>query len=68
MRRLWITILGEEDIGLDADFFDLGGNSLTAVELMTEVRAEFGVELRTVVLFEHSTLATLAAQIDRRVA
>jgi phthiocerol/phenolphthiocerol synthesis type-I polyketide synthase E len=68
LRRLWISILGEEEIAPDADFFELGGNSLTAVELMTEVRAEFGVELRTVVLFEHSTLAALAAQIDRRVA
>jgi acyl carrier protein len=38
------------------------------VELMAEVRSEFGVELRTIVLFEHPTLDALAAQIDRRVA
>ena len=68
LRQLWLAVLGEQEIGPDTDFFDLGGNSLTAVELMAEVRTEFGVELRTIVLFEHPTLAALAAQIDRRVA
>ena len=66
LRELWIAVLGGDDIGSDADFFDLGGNSLTAVELMSKVRAEFRVEVGVVVLFDHSTLAELAAQIDRR--
>lgn len=67
LRQLWIAVLGEDDIGPDADFFDLGGNSLTAVELMSKVRAEFRVEVGVVVLFDHSTLAELAHQIDRRI-
>ena len=46
LRQIWLGVLGEHEIGPDTDFFDLGGNSLTAVELMAEVRAEFGVELR----------------------
>ena len=53
-------MLGEQEIGPDTDFFDLGGNSLTAVELMAAVRTEFDVELRTIVLFEHPTLDALA--------
>ncbi|HEX8768224.1 MAG TPA: phosphopantetheine-binding protein, partial [Jatrophihabitans sp.] len=61
------AVLGTEDIGQDADFFDLGGNSLTAVELMSKVRTEFRVQLGVVTLFEHSTLNGLADQIDRRV-
>jgi acyl transferase domain-containing protein len=67
LRRLWTEVLVEDDIAQDADFFDLGGNSLTAVELMAKVRAEFGVELGVVTLFDHPTLAALAGQIDRRV-
>jgi acyl transferase domain-containing protein/acyl carrier protein len=68
LRQLWLGVLGEHEIGPETDFFDLGGNSLTAVELMAAVRSEFDVELRTIVLFEHPTLDALAAQIDRRVA
>jgi acyl carrier protein len=67
LRQLWIAVLGENDIGPDADFFDLGGNSLTAVELMSKVRAEFRAEVGVVVLFDHSTLEALAYQIDRRI-
>ena len=67
LRRLWIGILGIDDVAQDTDFFDLGGNSLTAVELMAKVRAEFAVELGVVTLFDHPTLDALAAQIDRRI-
>lgn len=67
LRRLWIEILDEEDIAPDADFFDLGGNSFTAMDLMAKVRAEFGVELGIVALFANSRLDALAAQINRQV-
>ncbi|MFL6163723.1 MAG: type I polyketide synthase [Jatrophihabitantaceae bacterium] len=67
LRQLWTAVLGEGDnIAGDADFFDLGGNSLTAVELMSKVRAEFSVELGVLMLFDHSTLDALADQIDRQ--
>jgi acyl transferase domain-containing protein/acyl carrier protein len=68
LAALWTALLGRAEIGHDADFFDLGGNSLTAVELMTRVRGEFGVDLGIVVLFDHPTLEALADQIDRREA
>jgi acyl transferase domain-containing protein len=67
LRQLWSAVLGEDDISQDADFFDLGGNSLSAVKLISNVRAEFGIELSVVTLFEHSTLDALAGQIDRRI-
>lgn len=68
LRGLWSALLGRPEIADDADFFDLGGNSLTAVELMAEVHGEFGVDLGLVTLFDHPTLDALAAQIDRRKA
>jgi len=66
LRRLWTEVLVEDDIAEDADFFDLGGNSLTAMDLMAKVRAEFDVDLGVVTLFDHSTLDALAGQIERR--
>jgi acyl transferase domain-containing protein len=64
LRRLWSTALGEDDIAPSADFFELGGNSLTAVELMVKVAGEFHVEVELVVLFEHPTLEGFAKQLD----
>ncbi|HEX4727266.1 MAG TPA: SDR family NAD(P)-dependent oxidoreductase, partial [Jatrophihabitans sp.] len=66
LRALWRGLLGPIDIPSDADFFDLGGNSLSAVELMTRVRAEFGVEIGIVALFDHPTLDALAEQVEQR--
>lgn len=68
LRELWTALLGRTGIGPDADFFDLGGNSLTAVELMSRVRGAFGIDLGLVTLFDHPTLQELAEQIDRREA
>ena len=66
LRVLWAGLLGPIDIPHDADFFDLGGNSLSAVELMTRVRAEFGVDIGIVALFDNPTLDDLTEQIDKR--
>lgn len=68
LRRLWAGVLVEDDIAPDADFFDLGGNSLTAVDLMAKVRAEFGVDLGVATLFDYPTPDALAGLIDRRVS
>lgn len=68
LRVLWTAVLGRDDIESDSDFFDLGGDSLTGVELMSKVRTEFGVELDIFALFDHSTLHALGDQIERRAA
>lgn len=48
------------DLGVDDDFFDMGGTSLRAVEIFDQVRARFGAELPISVLFEHRTVERLA--------
>ena len=64
LRLLWAELLGHPDVGPDADFFDLGGNSLTALELMSRVRRELGVTLGVEALFDEPTPAGLAGRID----
>ena len=66
VRQLWSRTLGLADIGLDDDFFDLGGNSLSAVELMSRVRDTFGVELSIGVFFDAPTLGQLCAVLEQR--
>ncbi|HEX6869720.1 MAG TPA: beta-ketoacyl synthase N-terminal-like domain-containing protein [Micromonosporaceae bacterium] len=65
LHQLWLASLGVDTIGLDDDFFDLGGNSLSAVELMSRIRDEFGVELSIGLLFDAPTLRQLAKVIEQ---
>jgi thioester reductase-like protein len=43
MSHLWSRMLGTGRIGLDDDFFELGGNSLLAAEMLAHARAMFGI-------------------------
>ncbi|MEU5984938.1 SDR family NAD(P)-dependent oxidoreductase [Streptomyces sp. NPDC047434] len=63
IRTFWSQALGIPDIDEDADFFELGGNSLTAIELMGRIHDRFGVELSVALLFECPTVALLAGAV-----
>ncbi|MER7455825.1 type I polyketide synthase [Micromonospora sp. NPDC126480] len=67
LRVLWTETLGIDDIAVDDDFFELGGNSLSAVELMSRVRDVFGVELNIGLLFDAPTLEQLTVLLRRQV-
>jgi amino acid adenylation domain-containing protein len=58
-------VLKCESIGVHDDFFARGGNSLTAIQLISRLRSEFEVEVPLVELFNNPTMAHLAAAIMR---
>ncbi len=64
LAELWSDLLGVEHIGIDDDFFQLGGHSLLVAKLAARVRQVFGVELSMVEVFHKPTVAALAAAID----
>ncbi|MAI25840.1 MAG: hypothetical protein CMN75_07380 [Spirochaeta sp.] len=57
-------LLQVENVGVDEDFFDLGGDSLSALTLTQWIQEEFGIEMRPVVLFEAASVEALASLIE----
>jgi hypothetical protein len=57
-------VIGRSDIGVDDDFFLVGGHSLLGTQVVVRARDAFGVELTLFHLFEGRTVATLATIIE----
>ncbi|MGR9556472.1 amino acid adenylation domain-containing protein (plasmid) [Rhizobium leguminosarum] len=58
-------LLGLEHIDIHDSFFDLGGHSLKGMRLVARIAEMFGVQLSVQALFEHPSVASIAAEIDR---
>lgn len=65
LAALWQQVLGVERIGLHDNFFQLGGDSLKAAEMVARFPEHFGTELPLASLFEASTIGGLAAYLQR---
>ncbi|MGV9775614.1 SDR family NAD(P)-dependent oxidoreductase [Streptosporangium sp. NPDC003464] len=65
IARVWSDGLGVPRVGIDDDFFALGGNSLIAVQLIASLRKAVGVKLPMRSLFESPTVAELAVVVER---
>jgi len=61
---IWEELLQRKNIAIHVSFFDLGGHSLLATQIVSRVREAFQVELHLKALFDHPTVAGLAAQIE----
>lgn len=61
---IWQELLGIEQVGIDDNFFDLGGHSLIATQLVSQLRQDFQIELSLRCIFESPTVAELASVIE----
>jgi amino acid adenylation domain-containing protein len=60
ITAIWLKVLQVGQVGLQDNFFDLGGNSLQLIEVHVELQKRFGQQLPIADLFEHPNIASLA--------
>jgi surfactin family lipopeptide synthetase C len=61
---IWSEVLGVEQVGVNDNFFDLGGHSLMVMQVLARMRASFGVELELPVFFGAPTVRGVAEAIE----
>lgn len=66
LANIWAEVLRVERVGVDDNFYDLGGDSISAIRIAARARKE-GIELPPALIFQHQNVAelTAAAWIDR---
>ena len=58
--EIWSKILGLERVSIQDNFFDVGGHSLLAMQMVAHISSELGVNLPVRVVFDAPTLAEQA--------
>ena len=64
LAEIWAAVLGLDRVGLHDNFFDLGGHSLTATRVVSQVIKKFQFEMPLQSLFVAPTVAEMAAVIE----
>ncbi|MBK9250346.1 MAG: amino acid adenylation domain-containing protein [Proteobacteria bacterium] len=68
IAAIWRELLGIDVVRPQDDFFDIGGHSLTAMRVMTQLQSRAGVNLPASAIFQHGTLSALAQTVETQLA
>ncbi len=64
VASIWQEVLRRDRVSTEDNFFDLGGHSLMATQIVSRIREKFHVELAMRILFEKPTISGLAQAIE----
>ncbi|MFJ3928429.1 amino acid adenylation domain-containing protein, partial [Streptomyces sp. NPDC090022] len=67
LAEVWSEVLGVEKVGVHDNFFDLGGDSILSIQVISRAR-QAGLKLSSKLLFVHQTVAELAAVVEHTAA
>ena len=65
LAGIWADVLGRERVGIDENFFEIGGHSLSATQVISRIRRDLGAEIGLRSLFEMPTVSKLACLVPR---
>jgi microcystin synthetase protein McyA len=63
---IWQRVLGVELVGINENFFDIGGDSLKAVQVISQLRSALDTEISVISLFEKTTISAMAAMLKAK--
>ncbi len=63
VKDIFVDVLGRKDVDKNVDFFDMGGNSLLSVKVVTEIERIFGVDIMISSFMRNSSIMSIAQQI-----
>lgn len=65
LANIWEEVLQQKDIGIDNNFFELGGNSLKAIRVLSMIRRDLNRDMTLLALFQAQTIRELAAHMTK---
>jgi phthiocerol/phenolphthiocerol synthesis type-I polyketide synthase E len=68
LASIWSDVLGIAKIGIDDNFFDIGGDSLIGAEVLNRINTAFGKQLPAVAIFDAPNIRSMAALLGEKVA
>ncbi len=63
---IWSDLLKIKNIGVEEDYFEVGGDSLQALEVVVRLSEDYGIEIPVSAIFENSTIEKLAIYINKK--
>ena len=64
MAKVWHNVLKIEQIGVNNNFFDLGGDSIKVIRLLSAMNRELNTELQILEIYEHPTIRSLSSYLE----
>ncbi|HET6378043.1 MAG TPA: amino acid adenylation domain-containing protein [Methylocella sp.] len=66
LASLWGAVLGRDEVGIDENFFEIGGHSITAMQVVSRIKRDLCADVSVRSLFEAPTIAELARALAPR--
>lgn len=60
LKDIWASVLNNESFGIEDDFFDIGGHSLSAVHLLQKIKEEVNLPVTLPIIFQNTTIRKLS--------